>query len=227
MKNITEKDGVQKEWYEAAKKQTLKTLPAFLSGLMTDYGHDYGTICHALAAGAIATASAMNAAPQGGITRFQGGSVMWEFIRHWNFQSNKTGLRIIDYDNFLYPQYCDKYQKTLTEGTWKAIQAEAEKQIADADSKYAKFLLDKEQYEKDIAAFIVKYPDYNERREHYDHLGMGTGDQWDAYHEKEKSGFEFAPSEPYEPVIKHSRVYLHWESIVSGIIPFGYRIEKD
>jgi hypothetical protein len=127
----------------------------------------------------------------------------------------------------LYPQYSYKYQKTITSNTWKAIQEEAARLIANADEKYAEYLIAKEQYGKDITAFVAKFPDYYERRKHYDHLGMGTGDQWDAEHEKEKSGFEFAPHEPYEPITKGYPVYSHWESIVHGSVPFGYRIQDE
>jgi hypothetical protein len=227
MEQITEEQKVHVKWYEGAKNQTVESLPGFINHLVNDYGHDYGTICHALAAGAIAAATAIDKSPTGGITGFQAGAVMWEFIRHWNFSSNKCGLRIFDYDNFLYPQYAYKHQKTITTDTWKAIQEEAARLIADADEKHAEYLINKEQYEKDLAKFVAKFTDYHERREHYDHLGIGTGDQWEAEREKEKSGFEFAPREPYEPITKGAPVYSHWEDIVHGSIPFGYRIHED
>jgi hypothetical protein len=54
---ITEKDGVHKEWYEQAKKiQGPSELTTFVAHLLNDYIHDYGTICHACAAAAIAGA---------------------------------------------------------------------------------------------------------------------------------------------------------------------------
>lgn len=93
MKKITEEDKVHLEWYKQASKQTLETLPSFLKNLMEGYNHDYGTVCHALAAGAVATAWAMNAHDNGGITGFQAGAVMWEFIKGWNKSYNKTGLK--------------------------------------------------------------------------------------------------------------------------------------
>ena len=111
MERITEKQQVHVRWYEDAKNQTVESLPVFISHIASDYGHDYGTICHAMAAGAIAAATAIDKSPVGGITGFQAGAVMWEFIRNWNFSHNRCGLRIIDYDNFLYPQYSYKYQK--------------------------------------------------------------------------------------------------------------------
>lgn len=228
MRIITEEMKLQDDWYNEAREiKTVDDLAKFVTKLGTKYGHDYGTVCHAVAASAIAAAWCMNAMPHGGITGFQAGCVMWEFIRRWNYSSNKTGMRIIDYDNFLYPQYEYKYQKTIAPSTWKAIQKAAANEIEEADKKYAEYLTDLKRYEKDIKAFVKKYPDYYERREHYDRLGIGTGEQWQAYEAKRDSGFEFAPDEPYEPVGKNSPAYKHWKSIVSGKIPFGYHLSND
>jgi len=70
-KLIREEDGIQKEWYEEARKMTVEQLPMFLKKLVEDYQHDYGTICHAVAAGALSAAHAVNHSPTGGITGFQ------------------------------------------------------------------------------------------------------------------------------------------------------------
>lgn len=126
-KVITEKDGVQKEWYEQASKQTLETLPVFLNHLLNDYQHDYGTICHAITAGGLATMWAMNKHEQGGITGFQAGAIMWEFITNWNYSDNKTGMRLIDYDHLLYPQFAEEFDKVISKETWDRLQEEANK----------------------------------------------------------------------------------------------------
>ena len=217
---------IKKEWQEKAKDATIATLPAFLAELIEKYQHDYGTICHAVSVAAVAAAWAVNASPAGAITGFQAGAVMWEFIREWNCSSNKTGMRLVDYDNFLYPQYADKFQKVLSKDIWENIQKEAQAQISKADTNYAKYLEELEQYKTDISAFVAKYPDYDERREHYDPLGIGTGEQWEAEEKKKASGFEFAPQEPYCPTNSGSSVYQHWISIVKGEIPFGYVLEE-
>jgi hypothetical protein len=130
---ITEEQNVHAQWYEDAKKQNLETLPNFISHLMNDYKHDYGTICHALAAGATATMWAMNKHPQGGITGFQAGAIMWEVVRHWQYSSNKCGLRMLNYDNMLFPQHADDYQKTISPGVWDALKKEAKKKMDEAD----------------------------------------------------------------------------------------------
>ena len=48
MKEITEKDKEDVQWYKDAKNQTLETLPDFINHLVKDYSHDYGTICRQL-----------------------------------------------------------------------------------------------------------------------------------------------------------------------------------
>jgi hypothetical protein len=158
---ITEKMGVHNEWYAQASKQTLETLPFFLKHLMEDYEHDYGTICHAISAGAVATAWAMNSHENGGITGFQAGCVMWEFIKHWNRTGNKTGLKLVDYDNMLYPQYEKQFSKIISRDTWKAIQREAQSSL-------------------------------DKKEDHHVHMD-----------------------------VRH-----HWERIVAGYIPFGYKLEE-
>lgn len=157
---IKEEDNIHKEWYERAGSQTLETLPEFLRHLTEDYEHDYGTICHSVAASAIAAAYAVNNHPKGGITGFQAGAVMWEFIRNWNYKSNKAGLRIVDYDNLLYPQYEDKFENTISQYQWNKLQEQAKLKLIDS-------------------------PDAAER------------------------------------------VLAHWQSIVAGNIPFGFKLKED
>lgn len=224
MKKITEEMNIHKEWYEEANGINLEDLPNFIKRLTEEYHHDYGTICHAITASSIATANAINKSKYGGITGFQAGAIMWEFIRHWNFENNKTGLKILDYDNFLYPQYGDKFSKTIASETWAALQKEAKLKIEEADKEYAEYLKKLDQYKIDIKGFIQRYPDYEERKEHYDPIGMGTGAQWEAEEKKKASDFEFAPQEPYEPINVKSHVFKHWLSIVDGVVPFGYTV---
>ncbi len=132
--NITECDkGVIEEWFEDAKKQTLETLPAFMNHVLNEYDHDYGTIVHAISACALAAAWAGNHSEQGGITGFQAGFVMWDFIRHWSFSNNKCGLKIVDYDDMLYPQHKYKFEKTLDHDIFKKLQQEAKARLEQDD----------------------------------------------------------------------------------------------
>jgi hypothetical protein len=82
-KFITEADGVQNEWYEQARGQTLETLPGFLAHLLDGYSHDQSTIVHAMVAGCMATISAMNAHPEGDIGSSQTSQLLGLFIRKW------------------------------------------------------------------------------------------------------------------------------------------------
>jgi hypothetical protein len=227
MEKIDESMQVHKEWYEQANKQTIETLPVFINHIMNDYSHDYGTICHAVAASAIAAAWAVNAHPNGGITGFQAGAVMWSFLRNWSFSNNKTGLRIIDYDNMLFPQYKERYDKTITPDVWSLIKNEAKSKIDEAKKDFDLYLQKLDEYNVAIEAFINKYPDYHERKAYYHRVSCGTWDQHQEDDRKEKAGFEFAPEEPYCPITDESHVYKHWESIVDGKVPFGYTVRKD
>lgn len=137
MEVITEKDvEIIEQWYKDAPKQTIETLPEFMSHVLNDYYHDYGTICKAIGACAIAAAWAANASPgsRGGITGFQAGAAMREFIRHWSRTNNKTGMCLIDYDDMIYPQYENRFAKTITKGLMESLVKEAKKHIAEYES---------------------------------------------------------------------------------------------
>lgn len=129
-KIITEEDKDEiKGWFDAAPKQTFETLTEFIRHVMNDYEHDYGTVCHAIGACCVATAWACNEmeGARGGITGFQAGFVMWDFIRHWMYESNKCGMKLVDYDNLLYPQYESYFDKTIPTRVWESVQEEAKR----------------------------------------------------------------------------------------------------
>ena len=131
---ITEEMHLEKEWFELARKQTLETLPGFINHVMNDYMHDYGTICHAVAACALAAAWAANDSPNGGITGFQANFVMWD------------------------SQYKERFEKVLSASVWESLQERAKECLNEESS---------------LAAEEVKN---------------------------------------------------HWENIVSGNVPFGYKV---
>lgn len=129
MEKITEEQHLEKEWFKEAHEQTIKTLPKFIQHIMNDYEHDYGTICHAVSACALAAAWAAIHHPQGGITGFQAGFVMWDFIKEWMYSNNKTALRLVDYDNMLYPQYEEQFDKVISKETFEGIRKEAKNRL--------------------------------------------------------------------------------------------------
>ena len=129
MEKISEEQHLEKIWFKEATEQTIETLPQFINHIMNDYKHDYGTICHAIAACSLAAAWAANQHEQGGITGFQAGFVMWDFIKEWMYSGNQSGLRIVDYDDMLYPQYENKFDKVISKGTFEAIQKVAQERL--------------------------------------------------------------------------------------------------
>ena len=162
MEKINEEQHLEKIWFKEAREQTIETLPQFINHIMNDYEHDYGTICHALSACALAAAWAANNHEQGGITEFQAGFVMWDFIKNWMYDDNRTGLKIVDYDKILYPQYKNEFDKVISKSVFENLQKVAQENL-----------------------------------------------------EEVKQGREVHPD-----VIKH------WESIVAGNVPFGYKIKE-
>ena len=133
-KNITEEDGLHKDWYAMARDPEQITNPdelvKFMDYVMNEFNHDYGTICHALSAIALAAARVADRHyEQGGITGFQAGFVMWGFIKEWMFSHNKLGLSLIDYDNLLYPQYDHSFTITLDPKLVEQMQKEAQRLI--------------------------------------------------------------------------------------------------
>lgn len=112
------------QWMSEAKGQTLDTLPAFLRKL-ADHPHDYGTICRAIAAGAVAAANALDKdAKHGGITGFQAGCVMWDIIIGWGVVSEGDMPTLRKYADLLYPQYDYKWH-VLSSETWAELQKKA------------------------------------------------------------------------------------------------------
>lgn len=158
---VSEEDHPEKKWFkEAHEIKTEEELTKFIHHLLNDYIHDYGTVCHAIAS--CAYASACLGANIEGITGFQAGFIMWDFIRHWSFSNNKCGLRIIDYDDILYPQNEKKFEKIIDKDFWENIQEEASKRLNDSKNK-----------------------NINEKLKE------------------------------------------HWQNIVNGIVPFGYKISEE
>lgn len=131
-KPITKDMRLQDEWYKRAYNMKPDDFPEFFRELTEDYEHDYGTVCHAMAAIGLAAMWAFNKSEgaRGGITGFQAGCVMWQVIRHMNYENNKCGLRLLDMDDLLYPQYEHKFV-AISEDTWDAVRKEAQKRLTE------------------------------------------------------------------------------------------------
>jgi len=124
-----EEDKIQDGWYEEAKKQTPETINEWLAQFIDgSYTYDYGAVCHAIAAAAVGAAWAV--AREQGMSGFQAGAVMWQFIQEWNALGTKGPLRLLQMERLLYPQYAHKWQ-TIDADTWEWLQAQARERIAE------------------------------------------------------------------------------------------------
>lgn len=119
---ITEEMNLQKEWFKEAGKVKEQDLLDFFQRIVHGYAHDYGTMCHAVAACALASAWAANDVL--GLSGFQAGFVMWDFIDNW-FMKSDCGLKLVNYDDMLYPQYGSKFDKVISQETWNKIRKKA------------------------------------------------------------------------------------------------------
>lgn len=114
------------------KRKNIKSfedLTAFLKDVEEHYNCGYGEAPRAMAQASLAVAWYL--AGKFGITGFQAVFVMWDFILDWEYRHNQCGLKIVDYDNMLYPQYEYKFEKTITPDTWDALQKAAKKNLED------------------------------------------------------------------------------------------------
>lgn len=71
-----------------------------------------------------------------GITGFQAGCVMWDFIYGWMYPHNKCGLKLVNYDGMLFPQYRHKYEKTITRSVWEALQKRAKENLEEKNVEF-------------------------------------------------------------------------------------------
>ena len=102
-------------------------LVAFLHRVKDNCNTGYGIAPRAIAQAALATAWFLSS--DFGITGFQAGFVMWDFIRDWSYSGNECGMKIVDYDKMLYPQYDDHFLKTISKDVFEALQKTAKKNL--------------------------------------------------------------------------------------------------
>lgn len=123
---IREEDKLDESWFRnASEVKTPEDLIAFMRQVMNGYVHDYGSVCKAIAACAVAAAWCANRAEgaNGGITGFQSGAVMWQFVKAWMHLDSP--LRLIDFRQMLYPQSAARFERTLDPQSWAWVQGEA------------------------------------------------------------------------------------------------------
>lgn len=113
------------------KIKTFEELTAFIKDIEEHYNCGYGAAPRAIAQAALAVGWYLSS--KFGITGFQAGATMWDFITGWNCIDNKCGLKLVNYDNMLYPQYDYKFEKTINSHTWEALQKQAQENLASSE----------------------------------------------------------------------------------------------
>ena len=76
----------------------------------------------------------INRSPVGGITGFQAGFIGWAAIMEFMGIKKDSPVRIVKYENMLYPQYRENFDKTISQETWKYLQEEARKNLEENSS---------------------------------------------------------------------------------------------
>jgi len=85
---------------------------------------------------ALAYAAVEMCAEQFGLSGFQVGCIMWGIIDKLIMSEHDCGMKLLNYDLMLYPQYEDHFEKTIDLETWKKMQEKA-------SEKYQEYLVEK------------------------------------------------------------------------------------
>lgn len=108
--------------------KTIEDLCDLIKEVEEKFNYDYGVAPRTI--GAVSTVVANYLSARMGITGFQASFVMWDFIKGYLKSGNKCGMKLVDYDDMLYPQYDHKFAKTISSHVWKSIQKEAKERLA-------------------------------------------------------------------------------------------------
>ena len=116
--------------YFLPKAKEAKTKEDLISLIdeVNEWDHGYGSVIVGIWAVMLAAFNVMNRGPNGGITGFQASCLGWESIREF-FSTGNHPVRLVDYGDMLFPQYKEKFQKTITPETWDWLQLEATKRL--------------------------------------------------------------------------------------------------
>ena len=132
MKSITEKDQLHLEWYKQSRKEmTNEEIEKFNEEILNGYHHDYGTICHAVAASTLAHLN--NCLYRQGMTGAQASFATWGIINQ--IFNIKVGGKLVSYDKMLYPQYEDDFsEKIISKHIFESLQEKAKEKLSESDS---------------------------------------------------------------------------------------------
>jgi hypothetical protein len=130
-------------WANEAKTNihTPEDLKKFADKLIKHCSKLGGADCYeetANATTALAHAAVEMCAYQFGLTGFQVGCIMWGIIDKLIIEEHDCGLRMLNYNNMIYPQYENNFEKTIDNETWEALQAKARKRYEENEKELEK-----------------------------------------------------------------------------------------
>ena len=158
---MTEQEYKNYIYEKADNVRTKEDLDNLLAEVVDSHeAFDYGKICYAISACMLAALNYVDRSEIGGITGFQASVIGWEMVRQLIITDKRAILRLVNYDNMLYPQYKRNFDKVIDSKLWEKLQKQA-------------------------AENLEKHPD------------------------------------------AHPNVTKHWQSIVDGKVPFGFKIEGE
>lgn len=115
--------------FPKARAQTFETLPAFIEEVRA-FKCGYSGAAYKTAAVALAAAWAMSR--EEGITGFQAGGALWEFIGAWQMWDDGRPARLLDFEQFLYPQYEHDFNPpTMRQDTFAWLQKRSAELLAE------------------------------------------------------------------------------------------------
>lgn len=131
------------------KVESPEELAELAKEICEKFNFDYGVVPRSI--GAFLVVAANYFCHEMGVTGFQAGFIMYDFIRGFMYPHNKCGIRVVDYDELLYPQYIEKHT-TIPESVWNNIMREAKTKL-DEDKVYCHPCV--VQYWQDVSKGIV------------------------------------------------------------------------
>lgn len=134
MENIDDRKQVwldtKDRWFKKAKHniRTPNDLRDFANELFGHVlgmkGEDYYNYS-GLAASALSLASANLCACVFSMSAFQMGCVMWDFIDNTILEEHDVGMRLVNYNDMLYPQYRYRFDRKIDKETWESLRGKA------------------------------------------------------------------------------------------------------
>lgn len=111
--------------------QTMEEFKALFDEAIND-ADDYGSIVLCCALMMNAAFSLVNSSPNGGITGFQAGCLMWEMVMKYGSFEKGEPLRIVNYNDLMYPQRVRRFN-TIPKDAWEQVVNNAKRVVKELE----------------------------------------------------------------------------------------------